>query len=84
MLATTEMVQPELVLKRVGAIRTTMLAELDPASDDLDRLRRLAALDRYEARALARRDDGRAPPRHRRARSGGRNGHFQPLACGSL
>ena len=50
MLATTEMVQPELVLKRVGAIRTTMLAELDPASGDLDQLRRLAALDRYEAR----------------------------------
>jgi hypothetical protein len=54
-LAATEMVQAELALKRVCTIRTTMLAELDPASGDLDRLRRLAALDRYEARALTKR-----------------------------
>jgi len=53
--AATEMAQAELELRRVGAIRTTMLAELDPASGDLDQLRRLAALDRYEARALTRR-----------------------------
>jgi hypothetical protein len=30
--AATEMAQAELELRRVGAIRTTMLAELDPAS----------------------------------------------------
>jgi hypothetical protein len=54
-LAATEMVQAELVLTRVGAIRNTMWAELDPASGDLDPLRRLAALDRYEARARTRR-----------------------------
>jgi hypothetical protein len=53
--AATEMVLAELVLTRVGAIRTTMLAELDPASGDFDDLRRLTALDRYEARALTRR-----------------------------
>jgi hypothetical protein len=53
--AATEMAQAALELRRVGAIRTTMLAELDPASGDLDQLRRLAALDRYEARALTRR-----------------------------
>jgi hypothetical protein len=40
---------------RVNAIRNTMLAKLDPASVDLAELRRLAALDRYEARALTRR-----------------------------
>jgi hypothetical protein len=30
--AATEMAQAELELRRVGAIRTTMLAELDPES----------------------------------------------------
>jgi hypothetical protein len=40
---------------RLGAIRNTMWAELDPALGNLDPLRRLAALDRYEARALTRR-----------------------------
>ena len=54
-LAATEMVEAQLVQMRVDAIRNTMLAKLDPASGDLDRLRRLAALDRYEARALTKR-----------------------------
>jgi hypothetical protein len=54
-LAAIEMVQARLVQMRVAAIRNTMLAKLDPASVDLAELRRLAALDRYEARALTRR-----------------------------
>jgi hypothetical protein len=53
-LAAIEMVQARLVQMRVAAIRNTMLAKLDP-SVDLAELRRLAALDRYEARALTRR-----------------------------
>jgi hypothetical protein len=51
----TELAQAHLVVMRVGAIRNKMMAEVDPATADLVQLWRLAALDRYEARALTRR-----------------------------
>jgi hypothetical protein len=54
-LAAVEVAQALLVEMQVGAIRRTMLAELDPASASSDQIGRLAALDRYQARALTRR-----------------------------
>ena len=53
--AAIEFAQAQLDLLRIRAVRGQMMAELDSVSDDLTQLRRLAALDRYEARALARR-----------------------------
>jgi hypothetical protein len=53
--AAIEFTQAQLDLLRIRAVRGQMMAELDLVSDDLAQLRRLAALDRYEARALARR-----------------------------
>jgi hypothetical protein len=53
--AAIEFAQAQLDLLRIRAVRRQMMAELDSVSDDLTQLRRLAALDRYEARALARR-----------------------------
>jgi hypothetical protein len=57
--AASEMVEAQLVQMRVGAIRNTLMntlmAKLNPASVKLAELRRLAALDRYEARALTKR-----------------------------
>ena len=53
--AAIEFAQAQLDFLRIRAVRGQMMAELDSVSDDLTQLRRLAALDRYEARALARR-----------------------------
>ena len=53
--AVIEFAQAQLDLLRIRAVRGQMMTELDSASGDLTRLRRLAALDRYEGRALARR-----------------------------
>ena len=55
--AAIEFAQAQLDLLRIRAVRGQMMTELDSASGDLTRLRRLAALDRYEGRALARRYD---------------------------
>ena len=54
-LAAVEVAQALLVEMQVGAIRRSMLAQLEPASASLDQIWRLAALDRYQARALSRR-----------------------------
>jgi hypothetical protein len=53
--AAIEFAQAQLDFLRIRAVRGQMMAELDSVSDDLTQLRRLAALDRYETRALARR-----------------------------
>jgi hypothetical protein len=55
--AAIEFAQAQLDLLRIRAVRGQMMAELDSASGELTRLRRLVALDRYEGRALARRYD---------------------------
>jgi hypothetical protein len=52
-LAAIEFAQAQLDLLRVRSVRGQMMAERDSLSGD--HVRRLAALDRYEARALARR-----------------------------
>jgi hypothetical protein len=54
-LAAIEFAQAQLDLLRIRAVRGRMMADLDFVSGDLTHLRRLAALDRYEDRALARR-----------------------------
>ena len=46
--AATEVAQAELELLQIREARAQLMAELDLASPDLDQLRRLAALDRYE------------------------------------
>jgi hypothetical protein len=53
--AAIEFAQAQLDLLRIRAVRGKMMAELDSMSGDLTHLRRLAALDRYERRALSRR-----------------------------
>jgi hypothetical protein len=53
--AAIEFAQAQLDLLRIRAVRGKMMAELDSMSADLTHLRRLAALDRYEGRALSRR-----------------------------
>jgi hypothetical protein len=53
--AAIEFAQAHLDLLRIRTVRGQMMAELDLASGDLTHLRRLAALDRYEGRVLARR-----------------------------
>jgi hypothetical protein len=53
--AAFEMAAAQLDLSRIRSVRKEMMAHLDLVPGDLTHLRRLAALDRYEARALARR-----------------------------
>ena len=53
--AATELAQAQLELLRIRAVRAELMAEVDLASADLDHLRRLAALDRYERFAATRR-----------------------------
>jgi hypothetical protein len=55
--AAIEFAQAHLDLLRIRAVRGQMMAVPDFVSGDLTHLRRLAALDRYEGRALARRYD---------------------------
>jgi hypothetical protein len=44
----------QLELMRIRRVRTQLMAEFDPASADLEQLRRLAVLDRYERFAATR------------------------------
>jgi len=53
--AATEAAQAQLELLRVRNARAQLIAEVDPTSADLDQLRRLAALDRYERFAATKR-----------------------------
>jgi hypothetical protein len=53
--AALEFIYAQLDLLRIRAIRKDAMAELDDAAAHLGRLRRLDAVDRYEARALTRR-----------------------------
>jgi hypothetical protein len=48
LLAATELAQAQLELLRVRQIRAELMEKADLASGDLEHLRRLAALDRYE------------------------------------
>jgi hypothetical protein len=54
-MAATEVALAQLELVRIRAVRAELMAELDLASDDIDALRRLAALDRYERLAHTKR-----------------------------
>ena len=54
-MAALEFTQAQLDLLRIRAVRGKAMESIDEAAGDLVRLRRLAALDRYEARALTRR-----------------------------
>jgi hypothetical protein len=54
-MAAVEVAQAHAQLLRVAAIRSKLMANLDFASADLKQVRRLAALERYERRALTRR-----------------------------
>jgi hypothetical protein len=46
--AATEVAQAQLELLRIRAVRTKLMAEVDLTSGNLEQLRRLVALDRYE------------------------------------
>ena len=67
-MAAVERAQAHAQLLRVAAIRSKLMANLDFASADLKQVRRLAALERYERRALTRR---RRAARKLSAASGG-------------
>ena len=56
-MAATEVAQAQAELLRIGAVRNELMAELDltVGTPNVDQLRRLAALDRYERLAVARR-----------------------------
>jgi hypothetical protein len=54
-MAATEVALAQPDLQRIRAERAELLAELDLASGDVDSLRRLAALDRYERLAHTKR-----------------------------
>ena len=54
-LAMSEIVHAQLDLLRIRTARNQLMAEPDLLAGDLDRLRRLKALDRYERMASARR-----------------------------
>jgi len=54
-LAALEMAQAQAQLLRVAAVRKALLAKLDLQSPSLEQVRRLAALERYERRALGHR-----------------------------
>jgi hypothetical protein len=54
-MAALEFTQAQLDLLRIRAVRGKAMEKIDEAAGDLVSLRRLAALDRYEARALTRR-----------------------------
>jgi hypothetical protein len=54
-MAATEVALAQPDLQRIRAERAELLAELDLASGDVDPLRRLAALDRYERLAHTKR-----------------------------
>jgi hypothetical protein len=53
--AASEVAQAQLELLRIRAVRAKLMAEADLTSGNLDHLRRLAALDRYERFAATRR-----------------------------
>ena len=54
-MAAVEVAQAHAQLLRVAAVRSKLVADLDFASANLEQVRRLAALDRYERPALTRR-----------------------------
>jgi hypothetical protein len=54
-LTAIEVAEAQLNLSRIRSVRGEMMAQFNFVTGDLTHLRRLAALDRYEARALARR-----------------------------
>jgi len=54
-LAALDVAEAQLDLLRIRAVRRHMMLQLESASGDLNQLRRLWGLDRYEDRALARR-----------------------------
>ena len=53
--AAAEVARAQLELLRIRAARAELMAEIDLASGDLNRLKRLAALDRYERAAATKR-----------------------------
>jgi len=53
--AATEVAQAQLELLRIRAVRTKLMADVDLTSGNLEQLRRLVALDRYERFAATRR-----------------------------
>ncbi len=53
--AATEVAQAQLELLRIRAVRAKVMAEVDLTSGNLEHLRRLAALDRYERFAATKR-----------------------------
>ena len=53
--AAVEMAQAQVQLLRVAAVRRKLIAGLEVGSVNLNQVRRLAALDRYERQALVRR-----------------------------
>jgi hypothetical protein len=53
--AATEVAQAQLELLRIRAVRAKLVAEVDLTSGNLEHLRRLAALDRYERFAATKR-----------------------------
>ena len=53
--AAVEMAQAQVQLLRVAAVRRKLIAGLEVGSVNLNQMRRLAALDRYERHALVRR-----------------------------
>jgi hypothetical protein len=54
-LAAIDVAEAQLDLSRIRAVRGEMMVQLASVPAELTHLRRLAALDRYEGRALARR-----------------------------
>lgn len=54
-MAAIEMAQAHAQLLRVAAVRSKLVANWDFASPNLEQVRRLAALERYERQALTRR-----------------------------
>jgi hypothetical protein len=57
--AASEVAQAQLDLSRIRAVRGAMMVQLASMPAELTSLRRLVALDRYEGRALARRNRAR-------------------------
>jgi hypothetical protein len=57
--AASEVAQAQLDLSRIRAVRGAMMVQLASMPAELTYLRRLVALDRYEGRALARRNRAR-------------------------
>jgi hypothetical protein len=53
--AATEVAHAQMELLRIRAVRAEMTAQVDLGSADVETLRRLAALDRYERFALTKR-----------------------------